>query len=61
MAITIGWRKKDGKVVEKSFLGTEVPEGWFDNPRLEVIKPPEAKAESVDDPIKAEKPKKKAK
>ena len=62
MAITIGWRKKDGKVIEKSFLGTEVPEGWFDNPRLEVIqdKPevtPEVKPEMEAKPKRKEKAK----
>ena len=35
MAKTACWRKQDGELVEKVVDGLEVPEGWFDNPRLE--------------------------
>lgn len=43
MARTACWRMQDGELVEKVVQGTEVPEGWYDNPRLEEI--PEVVAE----------------
>ena len=35
MAQTACWRMKDGELVEKVVDGAQVPDGWYDNPRLE--------------------------
>ena len=40
MARTACWRMKDGELVEKVVDGAEVPEDWYDNPRLEPNTPP---------------------
>ena len=48
MARTACWRMLDGKLTEKVVDGSEVPEGWYDNPRLEENTPqPEPSAEPM--------------
>jgi len=55
MARTACWRMLDGKVVEKVVDGLEVPDGWYDNPRLEENTPQPA-ADEITMSIPAPKP-----